>query len=212
MDCLVAEGHQRPAYIIRRFAHAALTFGWPLSIAAVRLVRDGHPARDQAVSEISGRLRSQYRAPSARLRRTASSRYHRRETNGRRRHDTRRRNTRRCGWVHTSLIRRYSSSLDHLRSRSASIAWRPLMNSVRFRQQLSGVYASPILTGSRLFQASSGNLTFCAAMVVERRKRWAAHVHTLIVRSLVEGWVSAAVRWSATVAVVVLLELPRYLP
>ena len=51
MDCLVAEGHQRPAYIIRRFAHAALTFGWPLSIAAVRLVRDDHPACDQAVSE-----------------------------------------------------------------------------------------------------------------------------------------------------------------
>jgi hypothetical protein len=39
--------------------------------------------------------------------------------------------------AHTSLIRRQSSALDHLRSRNETIVSRPLMDSARFRHWLS---------------------------------------------------------------------------
>src|SRR5688572_5653039 len=64
----------------------------------------------------------------------------------------------------TSLMRRYSSSLAHLRVRNSTIAGRPEKNSARLRQALSAVYASDTRSGSREFQASSAARAFSAAV------------------------------------------------
>src|SRR5262245_60280186 len=66
--------------------------------------------------------------------------------------------------VHSSLIRRYSSSWFHLRVRSASISARPVRDPTRLRQLVSGVYASATLAASRLFQPSSARRTFWVAL------------------------------------------------
>src|ERR1700688_3742983 len=44
------------------------------------------------------------------------------------------------------------------------ISFRPLMNSDRFLQRESIVYARATLAGSRVFQASSASRTFCIAL------------------------------------------------
>src|SRR6476660_7016063 len=66
--------------------------------------------------------------------------------------------------AHISLISLYSNSLAHLRERKAMISFRPLMNSDRFLQWESIVYARATFEGSRVFQASSASRTFCIAL------------------------------------------------
>src|SRR3954463_9096581 len=66
--------------------------------------------------------------------------------------------------AHTSLIKRYSSSLAHLRWRNSTMAGRPEKNSARLRHALSTVYASETRSGSREFQASSAARALAAAV------------------------------------------------
>src|SRR3954463_8723960 len=66
--------------------------------------------------------------------------------------------------AHTSLIKRYSSSLAHLRWRNWTMAARPEKNSVRLRHALSTVYASDTRSGSREFHASSAARALSAAV------------------------------------------------